>query len=134
MTETLWVVGGEQRISFSLPKEWSQYKKAVVVRVQNGRTERVLEYESPPEHCPDETPSHVFKAATFQGKTAYLCTQTEVLICDFPSFEIRRVISHPCFNDLHHVAPAPDGRLFVAVTGLDAVAELSPEGELLRLV
>ena len=29
--------------------------------------------------------------------------------------------------------PGPDGTLFVAVTGLDAVAELSPEGELLRL-
>jgi hypothetical protein len=56
-----------------------------------------------------------------------------VLICDVPSFAIRRVISHPCFNDLHHVAPAPDGRLFVAVTGLDAVAELTPDGVLLRL-
>ena len=88
--------------------------------------ERALEYESPPEHCPEGAPSHVFKSATIQGDTAWLCTQTEVLICDLPSFAIRRVISLPCFNDLHHVAPAPDGRLFVAVTGLDAVAELSP--------
>jgi hypothetical protein len=133
MNGPLWVIGGEQRISFTLPKEWSQYKKALVLRVQDGRVERVLEYESPPEHCPDGTPSHVFKAATFQGDTAYLCTQTEVLICDVPSFAIRRVISHPCFNDLHHVTPSPDGRLFVAVTGLDAVAELSPEGKLLGL-
>jgi hypothetical protein len=134
MSGALWVIGGEQRLSFSLPKEWSQYKKALVLRVQDGRAERVLEYESPPAHCPDGLPSHVFKAATFHGNTAYLCTQTEVLICDLPGFEIRRVISHPCFNDLHHVAPAPDGRLFVAVTGLDAVAELSPAGELRRLV
>jgi hypothetical protein len=134
MTETLWVVGGEQRVQFSKPKEWSQYRKAMVVQVRDGRPERALEYQSPPEHCPDESPSHVFKAATFAGDTAYLCTQTEVLVCDLPSFRIRRVISLPCFNDLHHVAPAPDGRLFVAVTGLDAVAELTPEGELLRLV
>lgn len=135
MTETLWVVGGEQRISFYKLKEWSLYKKALVVRVENGRPERVLEYESPPEHCPDEAPSQVFKAATIQDGTAWLCTQTEVLICDFPSFRIRRVISHPWFNDLHHVVPSPDGqRLFVAVTGLDAVAELTPEGELVRLV
>ncbi|HEV2853283.1 MAG TPA: hypothetical protein VHC97_10810 [Thermoanaerobaculia bacterium] len=135
MTETLWVVGGEQRISFYKLKEWSLYKKALVVRVADGRPERVLEYESPPEHCPDEAPSQVFKAATIQDGTAWLCTQTEVLVCDFPSFEIRRVISHPWFNDLHHVVPAPGGRrLFVAVTGLDAVAELTPEGELIRLV
>lgn len=134
MTETLWVVGGEQRVQFSKPKEWAQYRKAVVLQVRDDRQERVLEYETPPEHCPDETPSQVFKAATFEGDTAYLCTQTEVLLCDLPSFRIRRVISLPCFNDLHHVAPAPDGRLFVAVTGLDAVAELSPEGELIRLV
>ena len=133
MTETLWVVGGEQRVLFSKPNEWSEYKKALVVRVHDGRPERVLEYQSPPEHCPDEMPSHVFKAATIAGDTAWLCTQTEVLVCDVPSFRIRRVISHPCFNDLHHVTPGPDGTLFVAVTGLDAVAELSPEGEILRL-
>lgn len=134
MTETIWAVGGEQRVHFYQLREWQQYKTALVVRVEDGRLERVLEYESPPEHCPDEIPSHTFKAATIQGDTAYLCTQTEVLVCDFPSFTVRRVISHPCFNDLHHVAPAPDGRLFVAVTGLDAVAELTPEGDLVRLV
>jgi hypothetical protein len=133
MTEPIWIMGGEQRVLFYRPNEWSQYRKALVVKAEGNRLERVLEYESPPEHCPDETPSQVFKAATIDGDTAYLCTQTEVLVCDFPSFAIRRVISHPCFNDLHHVAPAPDGRLLVAVTGLDAVAELAPDGELLRL-
>lgn len=131
--EPIWIMGGEQRVRFYRPQEWSQYRRALVVKREGDRLERVLEYESPPEHCPDETPSHVFKAATLAGDTAYLCTQTEVLVCDFPSFAIRRVISHPCFNDLHHVAPAPDGRLIVAVTGLDAVAELAPDGELLRL-
>jgi hypothetical protein len=133
MKETLWVVGGEQRLAFHQLEEWRQYKKALVVRFEDGVPERVLEYESPPEHCPDGTPSHVFKAATFQANTAYLCTQTEVLVCDLPGFSIRKVISLPCFNDLHHVVPSPDGTLLVAVTGLDAVAEVSPEGELIRL-
>lgn len=133
MKDRLWVVGGQQRVSFYQLEEWSQFKKALVVRVANGQVEPVLQYESPPEHCPQGTPSHVFKAATISGDTAYLCTQTEVLLCDFPSFAIRQVISLPCFNDLHHVLPGPDGTLFVAVTGLDSVAEISPEGELLRL-
>jgi hypothetical protein len=134
MMEPLWVVGGEQRITFREQKEWHSYKTALVVRIGDDGVERVLEYQSPPEHCPDETPSHTFKSATFEGDTAYLCTQTEVLVCSFPDFAIRKVLSLPCFNDLHHVAPGPQGTLFVAVTGLDAVAEISLDGELIRLV
>ena len=134
MTETLWVVGGEQRLFFSQQPEWNHFKAAVVARVRNGQAERVLEYTSPPERCPDDLPSHVFKAATLDGDTAWLCTQTEVLECDFPSFSIRRVISLPCFNDLHHVCPTPEGNLLIASTGLDAVAEVSLDGELIRLV
>jgi len=133
MNSSLWIVGGEQRGVPHWTHEWRLYKKALVVKAEAGGLERVLEYESPPEHCPD-VPSIVFKAASMSRDRAYLCTQTEILICDFPSFAIRNIISLPCFNDVHHVAVAPDGRLFVAVTGLDAVAELTPDGKLLRLV
>jgi hypothetical protein len=132
-TEPLWVVGGEQRVAFSNEPEWHKYKQALVVRVDDGRAKTALEYVSPPKHCPDDRPPHVFKAATFGEDTAWLCTTTEVLICDLPSFDIRKVISLPCFNDLHHVTPGPNGNLFVAVTGLDAVAEVTPDGELVRI-
>jgi hypothetical protein len=134
MTEALWVVGGEQRMSFRNLDEWNKFRAGVVARVENGRAEPVLTWVSPPEHCPDDLPSILFKAATFEGDTAWLCTQTEVLECGLPSFSVRRVISLPCFNDLHHVTPGPDGTLFVAVTGLDAVAEITRDGELIRLV
>jgi hypothetical protein len=135
MTGPLWVVGGEQKRTLLDQEEWNRFRTAVVVRVdpESGSLERVLEYRTPPERCPDEQPSHIFKAATVDGDTMWLCTQTEVLECALPGFEVRRVISLPCFNDLHHVAPGPDGTLFVAVTGLDAVAEVSRDGELLRL-
>jgi len=133
MSEMLWIVGGQQRDVQHWAREWRLYKKALVIKAASGCVRRVLEYESPREHCPD-LPSIVFKAASVRGDRAYLCTQTEILICDFPSFAIRNVISLPCFNDVHHVAVAPDGRLFVAVTGLDAVAELTPDGMLLRIV
>jgi hypothetical protein len=134
--EALWVVGGEQKATLRQQNEWNKFGAAVVARIEpeSGKAERVLEYTSPPEHCPDDRPSFVFKAATFEGDTAWLCTQTEVLECALPSFAIRRVISLPFFNDLHHVAPGPDGTLFLAVTGLDAVAEITRDGELLRLV
>jgi hypothetical protein len=132
-SRALWVVGGEQRGVPHFAREWRLYRKALVLKAEGGRLERVLEYQSPAEHCPEDSPSIVFKAASIRGNHAYLCTQTEILICDFPSFAIQKIISLPCFNDVHHVAVAPDGRLFVAVTGLDAVAELTPDGTLLRL-
>jgi hypothetical protein len=132
--DAIWITGGEQRGVPNWTREWRLYKKALVVKAEGGKLERAFEYESPPEHCPDESPCIVFKAASIKGNRAYLCTQTEVLICEFPSFAIRQVISLPWFNDVHHVAVAPDGRLFVAVTGLDAVAELAPDGTPIRLV
>jgi hypothetical protein len=134
MTTALWVVGGEQKATLRQPDEWNKFKAAVVARVDGAAVEQVMAYTSPPEHCPDEKPSFVFKAATFERDTAWLCTQTEVLECALPSFTIRNIISLPCFNDLHHVTPGPDGTLFVAVTGLDAVAEITRDGELVRLV
>jgi hypothetical protein len=133
VNEQLWVFGGEQRGVPHFTREWRLFKQALVVKVDNGQACPVLRYESPPEHRSDDEYSIVFKAGTIEGDRAYLCTQTEILVCDFPSFAIRQVISYPCFNDLHHVTVVPDGRLFVAVTGLDAVAEIAPDGALLRL-
>jgi hypothetical protein len=78
--------------------------------------------------------SVLFTAATFTRDTAFLATSTEILICDLPAFTIRRIISQPYFNDLHHVALSPEGTLYVAVTGLDAVAELTIDGETIRLM
>jgi hypothetical protein len=132
--QALWIVGGEQRGVPHWTKEWRLYKKALIAKLEGGQLHRVLEYETPPEHRPDELSAILFKSASIAGDRAYLCTQTEVLVCDLPSFAIRKIISLPCFNDVHHVAVAPDGRIFVAVTGLDAVAELAPDGSLLRLV
>ncbi len=134
VADTIWVTGGEQRGVPHWTREWRLYKVAKVVGISGRRVDCVLEYESPVEHRPDEPSSIVFKAGSIAGDRAYLCTQTEILICNFPSFAILQVISLPCFNDVHHVAVAADGRMYVAVTGLDAVAELAPDGTLIELV
>jgi hypothetical protein len=133
MSHDLWVVGGEQRVTFQELEAWRRFRTAVVLRVRDGDMTRALEYETPPERRAGEG-SHCFKAATFTTDRAYLCTDTEVLICTLPGFRIETVISLPCFNDLHHVTPGPNGSLFVACTGLDAVAEVSPDGDLIRIV
>jgi len=131
---SLWVTGGKQRLAFGSQPEHTLFVSARIAKIDGDEVQNVLDYVTPPEQLATEKKSTVFKAATIEGDKAYLCTETEVLICSFPSFEIQRIISLPCFNDLHHVAPGPDGTLWVAVTGLDAVAEVSPEGELLQLV
>jgi hypothetical protein len=73
-----------------------------------------------------------FKSAFLADDQLYTCTSTEVLIYEVRTFRLRKHISLPCFNDLHHVFPTREGTLVVAVTGLDMVVELTPEGELVR--
>lgn len=124
-------MGGQQRLAFRRQAEWRRYECAVVARVRDGVPERAFEYRVPEMHRAGEG-SHCFKAATFTRDRAYLCTDTEVLVCALPSFAIERVISLPCFNDLHHVTPGPQGTLYVVSTGLDAVVEVTAEGELVR--
>jgi hypothetical protein len=61
----------------------------------------------------------------------YTCTSTEVLIYQVPDFKQIGYLSHPCFNDLHHVTPASDGNLIVVSTGLEMVVKISPHGQIL---
>lgn len=100
--------------------------------LETGRAERALEYETPPEHRPDDDPSIVFKSGTLDGDTLHLCTQTELLRVDLPDFDVRHVVSLPSFNDVHHVRPRPSGTLLVANTGLDMVQEVTDGGEVVR--
>lgn len=132
-TEVL-VVGGRQRHDTSRP-EWQRYTEGVILKVnlETGEVRDVLEYTSPPEAMnSDEEGSILFKSATLHGDRLYACTSTEVLVYSVPEFQLQTYISHPCFNDLHHVRPTPNGNLVVAVTGLDMVVELTPDGELVR--
>jgi len=78
MMEPIWIMGGQQRGVPHWTREWKLFKKALVIKLDNGQLQRVLEYETPPEHRPDESPAIVFKAGSIQGDIAYLCTQTEV--------------------------------------------------------
>jgi hypothetical protein len=91
-----------------------------------------VEYKSPIEVCASEESSHVFKSATLIGNKFYICTSTEGLIFEVPGFKRIGYVSLPCFNDLHHIAPTPDGNLLVANTGLDMVVRFTPCGQMLE--
>lgn len=135
MSELFYVVGGQQRPDAISRPEHERHQKGLVLAVAapGGPVRRLVEYVSPPEVIPEEQPYAIlFKAATLAQGRLYTCTQTEVLIYDTATWTRTGYLSHPWFNDLHHVLPRPDGSLLVAVTGLDMVLEVDPGGEVTR--
>lgn len=115
--------GGRQRVSrFVRREEWTSFESAVLLELDTdtGEARSILEYQGAADRVPETDPSHIFKTAAWDGDRLLLCTQTEVLVFDPRQCKIERTISHPCFNDVHHVARI-GGRLHVVSTGLDAV-------------
>lgn len=132
---SLYVVGARQRkLLFKDQDEPHLYESALILQIdpQTGAVQTCLEYQTPPEARASQDSSNVFKSGTLDGHTLYACTSTEVLIFDLPNFRQIGYLSLPAFNDLHHVAPAADGKLLIANTGLDMVMLCTPQGETLR--
>ena len=133
-TQSLFVLGGRQRKrTLKADEEWTLYEKALILEVDltSGEARICVEYETPAEGRAGAESSVLFKAGALEGTTLYACTSTEVIVYDLRQFKPASYISLPCFNDLHHVRPTPQGSLMVVNTGLDMVVEVSSEGELL---
>ncbi len=131
----IFVGGGQFRSSvFQKLEEWESCKRGIMVEIDpvTKMSQNFVDYESPKEAAPDELPAIIFKSSTLRGNKLYACTSTEVMIYDLPSFRLEAYISLPCFNDVHHVYPTPQGTLLVMITGLDIVAEVSLDGKLLN--
>jgi hypothetical protein len=126
--ERLLVTGGEQRENAAWHKEYHHYRKGILAAVDlEARTaERVYEHVTPAELCADRMPSIVFKSATLEGDRLYLSTETEVLVLSYPDLQPVRHLTHPAFNDVHHVLPWQGG-LLVASSGLDMVIRFDAE-------
>lgn len=92
----------------------------------------ITRYSSPPENCPKENPSVLFKAGSRVGGRLELCTTTEIMQCEIGDWRMQNIISNPVFNDVHHVTMTPNGNRLVVVTGLDMVVELAPDGSIVR--
>jgi hypothetical protein len=132
----LYVTGAQQRSPRPLlanDHNWYEYQKGLVLRVdvETGVVETCVEYVSRPDACAPGDPI-LFKAGTVEGDRLYVCTQTEVLVYALPEFKLVNYISLPCFNDVHHVRPTPEGNMLIANSGLEMVLEVRPDGEVLR--
>lgn len=133
--QDLFVLGGVQRPTFKdAQEEWLLFERAIIGRVkpESAACEICFSYETPPEVRASAQSSVLFKSGAVEGDRLYACTSTEVMIFEVPGFRRLAYISLPFFNDLHHVCPTPRGTIAVVVTGLDMVAEITPEGELVQ--
>jgi hypothetical protein len=135
----LYVAGGQQRTLRPLGagmQDWYEYQRGLILELDttNGATRVMVDYVSPPEVCPPNAPAILFKSGTLVDDVLYVSTQTEVMAFRVPTFERILYISLPMFNDVHHVRPTPDGNLLVANTGLDTVVELTPGGDVVKII
>jgi hypothetical protein len=131
----LYAAGGRQRTRLiQTEDEWNLYERALIlqVNVADGTASVCVEYQSPPEVCPSEKPSFLFKTAALHEGVLYVCSSTEVLAYEIPGFRQVGYVSLPRFNDLHHVNREANGKLLVANTGLDTVVECDLQGKVWR--
>ena len=131
----LYLLGAKQRnLLLRGEEEWNLYEKALILHLdtKTGAVRTCLAYKTPPEAKANPNSSTVFKSGSLVGDILYACTSTEILVFKLPQFEVLHYISIPWFNDLHHVAPARDGSLLAAVTGLDMVAKFTLEGKVIE--
>ncbi len=129
----LLITGGAQRQLVGAAAQhnrWGAYGKALIIELDTntGEARCLYEYETPEAYQDEKIPSIVFKCATITKDRMYLCTETEVLILRWPDCSVIQHISHPCFNDVHHVCPIRD-YIYVASAGLDMVIVLDNNGE-----
>lgn len=136
MVNSLYVVGGRQRKPASIREAggtWYGYGAGVILGVDGrGGCDVVHTYVSDLDVRSAEDPM-LFKCATRVGERLYCTTETEVVIYELPTFDVVHKLSHPWFNDVHHVIPAVNGNLLVASSGAETVLELTVEGELVTV-
>lgn len=135
--QSMYLVGGRQRAARPLSAgnaDWEGFDQGRIVEVEpaSGNWKTRVAYISPPHVVAQENPAILLQAGYMQNDQLYLCTQTEAMIYHLPDFQRIWYLSLPCFNDLHHARPSPEGNILVANAGLEMVLEISHEGELVR--
>jgi len=119
----LWPIDAERR-----------FDQALILRLETETKSatRLVNYETPTHAKAHRASSSVFASGTLSENRLYICTYTEVIVFDLPSFRQLAYISLPRFNSLHHVRPTVRGTLLVVNTGLDEVVEVTLKGVVVR--
>ena len=139
LVHQLYVIGGQQRRprpirADVMEGDWYEYNEGIALKIDiaTARIDVVAEYETPEGARPLENPAILYKSGSLVGDRLYATTQTEVLVYRMPSWELETRLSLPFFNDVHHARPTARGTILVAVTGLDMVAEVTLDGDVVN--
>ena len=112
-------------------ENFRRYVKAELLFLDWHRKEKILwkrNYRSPSEN---RNPAMMFKGGQRSGKRINVVTNSEIVIYESDSWNIKQVISHPHFNDLHSVMYSKK-LYWVANTGLEIVQAVNNEGEIIE--
>lgn len=131
----LLLIGGRQKRNLiRIDDDEHRFDAAMIVSLDTDSlcSQILVEYKCPLSACADSEASSLFTSGTLRGDKLFVCTYTEVLIYQLPTFTPITRISLPCFNSLHHVCPTNDDNLLLANTGLDMVVEIATDGTVVR--
>ncbi len=88
-----------------------------------------VEYVSP-QACRCEEAGQIMTAGSLRGEWLYACMPTEVVRCRLSDMRIESVLTHPTFNDLHHVLALED-QMLICNTGIDLLQAFDYRGNVL---
>jgi len=122
------ITGGQERKGNVEYEGWRGSCAGKLLRVDfdTGKTEELVVLDQGGDNYPDDNPNLLFTAATLDGDTLWLCSETEAFEYSYPQLELKRKASYPCFQNIHHVATYGEN-IAVVSTGLDMVVLLSKE-------
>lgn len=132
----LLVAGGRLRPGGFELGDGKYYDKAtlMLLDLETGKYEELLSISEGNEHYPDEHPNLQYTAPCLEDDILWLPTDTEIYKYQLPAFELLKVFSHPCFQNLHSVHIFGD-ELVTTSTGLDNVVVLDKHtGEVKEII
>jgi len=119
------ITGAQQREGALELGDGKQYQAALLLRLNldTGEVSELIQKSDGGENYPDEYPNIEFTAGCLCDHELYLCTDTEIFIYKYPELELITCISHPAFQNIHHVYPRNED-ILIANTGLDMIVRL----------
>lgn len=111
-------------------EEWTMYGACALQLIdwETGTLVKEVRHITPPDKiAPDG--SVLFKSGTIFNRHLVVPSNTEILVYDLPRLELKRVYSHPTFNDLHHVIVHND-LFYICNTGLEIVQVMHQNGDM----
>jgi hypothetical protein len=113
--------------------EWKGFQRAIALELDLTSLviNQAFEHISPKENrVESEDASILFKCGHVTDDKLLTCTQTELLVYGKSDYSLKKCISLPSFNDVHHVYERKNGNYAIVSTGLDSLIECDQDGNI----